>query len=203
MLNSEHVLIDIYEHFQKASYRNRCEVLSPDGVLVLSVPMARGRGQRRRMKDIRIFNGENWQSKHWNSLCSCYRSSPYFEFYEDRLYPFFHEKFDRLIDLNLQAHKFVLDLLKEDLNWQETEKYLGGDAEEIDDARSSILPSRTKTKFRTGYQTPQYIQVFGDRNGFQENLSILDLLFAEGPRAASVLKAAFPKPSLESLSKPE
>lgn len=191
LLAHDEIIIDRHEHFVKASYRNRCEIATPDGLLTLSIPLASGRGQRRRVKDVGIFNVEKWQAKHWNSLASAYRRSPYFEYYEDRLEPFFKSEKTNLLEFNTELMQFCLSALKVEVNWRYSETYLGKDNPSVIDFRTHITPNKNRERLPASYTTPNYHQVFGDRNPFFPDLSILDLLFNEGPRGADILRKAW------------
>lgn len=182
LINNNDVVIDVYENFVKQTYRNRCCILSPNGVQNLTVPLVKAR-QRRLIKNVKISYDENWRKMHWKSLEAAYRSSPYFEFYEDDFYPYYHEKdYKYLIDFNWDLQQKIIELLSIDVNINKTSKYI--DVEEAQqDFRNSFSPKiETKLNFKP------YIQVFGDRNGFAPNMSIVDLLFNEGPNSVSYIK---------------
>jgi len=185
------IIIDQHEHFVKASYRNRCEIATPDGLLTLSIPLASGRGQRRRMKDVGIFNVEKWQAKHWNSLSSAYRRSPYFEYYEMKLEPFFKTEKTNLLEFNTELLEFCLSALKVQSNYRFSDTYIGKEDPSVIDLRTHITPNKKRERLPEDYTTPTYHQVFNDRNPFFPNLSILDLLFNEGPRSAEILRKAW------------
>lgn len=178
------ILLDEHEHFEKMSFRNRYMVASADGVLTLSIPLAGGRQQRKAMKDVLICNQTRWQVQHWRSLVSLYGRSPYFEHYADRLQVLFNEPFERLCDFSMAGISLLQDLvgIKQSLS------FTPGYAASFPGAAADIRPA-----FRTqGYEAAipadrPYYQVFSERHGFLNNLSILDLLFAEGPAAAGYL----------------
>ncbi|MGB0932530.1 MAG: WbqC family protein, partial [Chitinophagales bacterium] len=111
MLHHGKVLVEKYEHFQKATYRNRCYIAMPDGKMRLSIPMEKGRSHRRTIKDMKISYEWDWQKHHWNSFMAAYRSSPYFEYYEDDLQPFYTNKMVYLMDFNQQLCDFVLNAI--------------------------------------------------------------------------------------------
>lgn len=182
LINNTTVVIDIYENYVKQTYRNRCSILSPNGAQNLTIPLVKAR-QRKRIKNMRISYDDNWRKIHWKSLEAAYRSSPYFEYYEDEFYPFYHgEKYESLIDFNWDLQQKIIELLNIDLAIEKSTEYV--DDQSISaDYRNSFSPNKeAKLKF-----TP-YIQVFGDRNGFISNLSILDLLFNEGPNTVNYIK---------------
>ncbi len=179
IISTEQIWIDKHEHFVKRSYRNRCHILSANGLLRLSIPLERGKHQHAAMKDVKISNKENWQKLHWQSLQSCYRRSPYFEYYEAIFYQIYHSKTDFLVDFNLQILHAVLDILKVKKEWKLTEKYEAS-IENTLDLRSELMPSNP-------YVLPRYLQVFSDRFDFIADLSIYDLLFNQGNQTMQYL----------------
>lgn len=180
--NKNEVVFDVFEHYLKQSYRNRTEIHGANGLLSLIIPLVK-RNIRTPMNDVRIAYEEDWQKLHWKSFESAYRSSPYFEFYEHSFRPFYYKskKYQFLVDFNMELMTTILKHLSVDLSIIETEKYLVQDKQE--DLRLLIHP-----KQRTLFQDfNEYTQVFENKNGFIANLSILDLLFNEGPNAINVL----------------
>lgn len=180
--NAEEVLLDVHEHFEKQSYRNRACVHGANGLLKLIIPLNR-RGIRVPVKDVTINNDEAWQKLHWRSLESAYRSSPYFEYYEHDLKPFFEKEYDSLVAFNLDLQEKIIQLLGLSVTVNLTDSYKK-DHEGYVDYRKLIHP---KSSSDNSYPENRYMQVFEDRNGFIENLSILDLLFNEGPNSISFL----------------
>jgi hypothetical protein len=179
--NYENCLIEHYEHFPKQTYRNRCEIYSPNGRLTLSVPLVK-RGQRQAVKDIRISYDSEWQKLHWRSMESSYRRSPFFEYYEDDLAPFYHDKkFDFLIDLNEAMLAVLLDLLKLKASYSFTASYQKAYADATD-FRELISPKEDLMSDRH-FQPEPYMQVFETRHGFLPNLSVVDVLFNQGSKA--------------------
>ena len=183
LLNStDPIFLDSNEHFVKQSYRNRTEIYGANGKLSLIIPLVK-RNKRTPMKDVLIDYSQNWQKLHWKSFESAYRSSPYFEFYEHQLKPFYKEKkHEKLVDFNLALLELILKLLKEEVSLGFTVHY-----EEVEgiDYRKEINPKKSKGKL---YPSENYLQVFEAKQGYISNLSILDLLFNEGPNAINFLK---------------
>ncbi len=172
--NNDSVFVEHHENFVKQTYRSRCEIYSPSGKQVLSIPLVK-RNHKQTMKEIKISYDYDWQRLHWRSLESAYRRSPFFEFYEDDFKPFYHEKkFDYLIDLNEEMQQLLLSLLKLKTTYIFTNEfklnYEGGD-----DFRNEIIIEKDKIK--------RYNQVFETRHRFIPNLSIIDLIFNQGPRS--------------------
>lgn len=173
--------IEKYEHYQKLSYRNRCYVAGPNGRMILSVPLSRGKNQRTVMKDVRISNEEKWQGLHWKTLVSAYRRSPWFEYYEADLQELFETHFDFLLDWNTACLEWINSKLGINVPVTFTATYQK-EITGVTDARESILPGPVT-------EAPaEYTQVFQERTGFIPGLSILDLLFCEGKHAMEILK---------------
>lgn len=182
LIKSDEIIIDTCENYVKQTYRNRCQVLSPNGVQNLSIPLIKAR-QRKIIKDVQIAYDDNWRKLHWKSFESAYRSSPYFEYYEDDFYPFYHDKeYKYLVDFNDDLQQKIIELLSIETKTLKSNSYQENVAVEHD-FRNSISPKNT-----SALNFNHYIQVFGDRNGFKPNLSIVDLLFNEGPNAVNYMK---------------
>jgi len=175
------ILIDKEEHFIKQTYRNRAHIYSPDGILALTVPVVKGAKVHTKAKDVKISYDFNWQRMHWMGLQNCYRRSAYFEFYEDSFAPFYHMRYDNLFDYNLEQLKLIIKLLKIKAEFKFTEDYELNYPERID-LRLSLDPKKN-----TQIDQKPYFQLFEERHGFLNNLSIVDLLFNQGPQAINYL----------------
>lgn len=180
--NSNKIILDVYENFNKQSYRNRCVIASPNGPLKLIIPIVRS--SKNIVKDVKIDNTQNWKKIHWKSLESSYRSSPYFEFYEDEFYSlYFKNKNDFLFDFNNKINLAILKCLGIETEIIISSSYVEKDLE-IEDFRN-ITPSKSKDLEK--FKEIKYNQVFQEKQSFLPNLSILDLLFNEGPLAKQFL----------------
>jgi hypothetical protein len=175
------ILIESQEHFPKQTYRNRTNIHSPDGVLTLTVPVVKGSKMHTKVKDVKISYDFKWQRLHWMGLETCYRRSAYFEYYEDDFAPFYQKHFTYLFDYNEQLLQMLLKFIKINLPLQYTETYEAG-YPGLNDYRDSISP---KKEF--DFEQKSYFQVFDERNGFIKNLSIIDLLFNQGPQTINYL----------------
>lgn len=179
--NKDQLFIENAENFEKQSYRNRASIHSPNGKLDLIVPVIKGSKNHTIVKDVRISYDFKWQRLHLLSLQTSYRSSAYFEFYEDDLTPFYEKKWEFLFDYNQELLNLMLRFLKIKTEYNYTnnfEKDAFGNA----DFRNSIHPKRAVSQ-----NIKTYFQVFEDRNGFLPNLSIVDLLFNQGPQSIKYL----------------
>lgn len=171
------VYLDISSNYVKASYRNRCLVLSPNGVLTLSIPLAKAQNNRDTMKTVRISYDENWQKIHWMTFMSCYRRSAYFEFYEDVFSPYFTKKETLLYNFDVELLKLIFKFCKMKTEIRFTEAYIPPGTAGYDDYRNCITP---KTQNPLNIEIPRYPQVFSDRFDFIPDLSIVDMLFNDG-----------------------
>lgn len=180
------VYIEKYEHFNKQTYRNRCVVLGGNGIITLITPVIKGRGQKILIKDLKISYDMDWQRNQWRTIFSAYNSSPYFEYYKDDIQVLFEKKTIYLLDLNQIIHKTICELLEiEDRSILTTDfEYV---PENTLNFRETISP-KNKIQTDTNYQEIPYTQVFSEKFGFTPNLSILDLLFNEGPNSYSILE---------------
>jgi hypothetical protein len=168
-----------HEHFPKQTFRNRASIASPDGVLDLIVPVIKGAKVHTAYQDVKISYDMKWQRLHWLSLQTCYRSSAYFEFYEDGIAPFYEQKFDFLFDYNLALFEWITKQLKLTIELKTTSTY------EKEISKEQDFRNKFNKKEVYATQMKPYFQVFIDRNSFIPNLSILDLLFTQGPQAKS------------------
>jgi WbqC-like protein family len=175
------IWIEREEHFPKQTYRNRANIYSPDGVLALTVPVVKGSKIHTKVKDVRISYDFSWQRLHWQSLQACYRRSAYFEYYEDDLAPFYEKNFAFLFDYNEQLLQFILKATKIKVELQYTDGY-ESECPLALDLRNTMSPKK-----ETDFNQKPYLQVFDERQGFQKNLSIVDLLFNQGPHSVNYL----------------
>jgi len=174
-------VIEKHEHFPKQTYRNRANIYSPDGMLTLVVPVIKGSKVHTPVKDVKISYDFRWQRLHWMSLQGCYRRSAYFEYYEDDFAPFYEKKETFLFDYNDQMLQLILRLLKIKASVNYTETY-EPEYSTLVDFRHTI-----NSKKESDFQQKQYFQVFEERHGFMKNLSIVDLLFNQGPQSVNYL----------------
>ena len=182
--------IEKYDHFIKQTYRNRCQIATTQGVQTLSIPVEKFDTPKCLMRDVRISDHANWRHVHWNALVSAYGESPFFEFYEDDIRPFFTKKWTFLYDFNFEIMQKMCELLDIEPNIQETTTYVNTDdlplqMPQITDLRDVIRP---KHPLPDGAFTPRpYYQVYARKQGFIPNLTILDLLMNMGNEAVLYL----------------
>lgn len=200
----DHCVIEQFDNFQKQTYRNRCRIATANGSQVLTVPVERTEGKCL-MRDVRISDHGAWRHLHWNALQSAYGESPFFEFYADDLHPFFERRWTFLLDFNMDITNKLCELLdihprlslttnylpsmsgEEEKSFGKEEKTLGEDEKSLEemepfiDFREAIHPKHPLPD--ADFAPRPYYQQHAPRNGFQPNLSILDLLFNEGNEA--------------------
>ena len=175
------IIIDTGENFIKQSYRNRCIIYTSNGPLALIIPVIKK--NKTLMKDVLIDVKEEWKTKHWRAISSAYNSSPFFEFYCDDLKEVLFKEYSSLVNLNRALLEQICNELGITYNIITSETYITLKDSEID-LRSTLNPKQT---FQGSETYPRYIQIFEAKYGFRSNLSILDLLFHEGPESHNYL----------------
>lgn len=181
MMNANEIEFEMEDNFQKQSYRNRCYIYNSNGKQLLSIPVKHiDKEGRKKTKETLVENDFPWQDQHFKSLKSAYRTSPFFDFLEEEIAPIFNKKYKYLQDVNIDTFLFVKDTLQLEQRFKKTTSYQTESGSE--DFR--ILADR---KHQPKKIVDRYIQMFDDKHGFIPNLSILDLIFMEGPNALSYL----------------
>lgn len=181
LVNTEEITFEMEDNFQKQSYRNRCYIFNTNGKQLLNIPIKHLISSgRKKTKDTLVENRTPWQNQHFKSLKIAYRNSPFFEFYVDDMAPLFEKKYKYLQDVNIATFLFISEALQLDTNFTKTTSYIHtSDNEDFRNLASAKVPHEKRAD--------TYIQMFDDKHGFIPNLSILDLLFMEGPNAISFL----------------
>lgn len=172
-------IIDCGEHYIKRSVRNRTTIMTANGVLDLTVPVVNANRPRTPMHKMKIDYSKPWQHQHWVAICSAYRSSAYFDYFAERLEPFYTNHHSSLVEFNLAILRTLLDFMGYTAPLRTTTEYVTAAEGDID-----MRPKQ----FQSDFSTPHYFQLFSDRHPFAENISILDLLMSEGNSAMDLLR---------------
>ncbi|KZE76572.1 hypothetical protein AV926_15630 [Myroides marinus] len=182
MLQADKVTFEMEDNFQKQTNRNRAFIYSANGRQMLNIPIKHTDDTKQKFKDVRIEHAFGWQKQHFKSLEAAYRTSPYFEYFEDEIRPIFEGNPEFMLDLNLQIHEVLCSCLGINLPFEQTTEYVKELNSDIVDLRPLVNGKKDLNTF------DPYIQVFDDKHGYLNNLSILDLLFNEGRHAIDYLK---------------
>ncbi|AND63146.1 hypothetical protein AX766_01255 [Flavobacterium covae] len=177
---AEKITFEMDDNFQKQTNRNRMYIYSPNGIQLLNIPVKHSKETHQKTRDIRLETAFDWQKQHFKSLEAAYRTSPFFEYYEDAIAPIFTKKHEFLMDLNYQTIEIVSKCLGLHFNYDKTTEYFK-ETTNFTDLRSLANGKKDLTQL-----TP-YTQVFDEKHGFINNLSVLDLLFNEGRYAKDYL----------------
>ena len=183
IVQAEKVTFEMDDNYQKQTYRNRTYIYGANGKLQLSIPIIHSQKERQKYRDIKIYNSENWQAIHWKSIETAYRTSPFFEFYEDDFQPLFSKKADFLLEFNMTCFNVVLDCLQLEISSTKTDKFQKIVADKTD------FRHLANARKEQSWTLDAYTQVFSNKHGFLNNLSILDLLFNEGPNTLNYLES--------------
>lgn len=179
-LEAEKPLIEIYDTYHKQTYRNRCRVMTANGIQTLSVPVVKVNGNHTMTKDMAISRIEAWQHIHERCLVSAYKKSAYFDHYFDYVKPIFETCFEHLTDLNDMTLQAVLNMLKVKKEIKHTTDY-------VHEAENDLREALSQKKSVDTKLFPPYYQVFGTKHPFAPDLNVLDLIFNEGPEAKAYL----------------
>lgn len=183
MSQSDSIIFEIEDNFQKQTNRNRTYIYSPNGIQLLNIPVKHSKDSHQSTKDVQVDSDFDWQKQHYKSLETAYRSSPFFEFFEDDIRPFYEKKHKFLLDLNFETLEIISKCMRRKFDYTTTTEYISEvDSSLILDYRYLADGKKDPSSFE------KYIQVFDDKHGFINNLSVLDLLFNEGKFALDYMK---------------
>ena len=185
LMEEADLVIDRNEHFVKQTYRNRCKILSANGVDALTVPVI-GAKKKIFVKDIEIDYSQKWFHQHQRAIQSAYGRAPFYEYYADELWKIYNRNHKYLFDLSSELLTQCLDFLQLDIQPKFSDTYYNLKNTPENDFRSKITP-KANLKVRDTYNQQNYQQVFG--NNFVDNLSVIDLIFCEGPQAKKLIKS--------------
>ena len=184
---AEHVWMEQWESFQKQTYRNRCLIATTQGIQALTVPVDRP-STVNYIKDIRVSDHGNWRHLHWNALQSAYGESPFFDYYQDDIRPFFEQRWDFLLDFNEGIRAKMCELIDIQPKVSLTDSWSDISHSSLHTLHSSIIDLREAIRPKhpgadPDFEAKPYYQVYRQKHGFLPNLSILDLLFNMGPES--------------------
>ena len=182
------LIIEQHETYPKQTLRNRCEITGSNGKQILSVPVCRA--EQRTTEDGRILATQEtcdvkinyhtpWQHQHWMALVSAYQHTPFFFYYQDFFRPLYETCFNHLLQWNNALLKVVFQLLDMPCKIELTSQWERAD--------ENVLFCHADNRYAERKSLPPYWQIFSDKNGFLENLSIVDLLFNLGTEAKNYL----------------
>ncbi len=180
---ADKVTLEIQDNYQKQTYRNRAYIAHSNGKLLLNIPIRHSKNiQHQKTKDVAPENNFPWLTEHWKSIQIAYRTSPYFEFYEDDLAPLFKSPVLKLQDFNIKILETIAELVGLEAQILSSNVF---------DKHTQLLDMRhlANCKKESSYNFDTYHQVFETNHGYIENLSILDLLFNEGPNTLNYLQS--------------
>jgi hypothetical protein len=183
------VIIEGYEHFPKQSYRNRCIIYGANGPLTLTVPVTKNK-IKEYTHDIHIDYSTNWQKIHLKALESAYNSSPFFLYYIDEIKSIIQENHTHLFELNQSLTSLLCELIGLTPSISVTTEYINTIPLDTQDFRECIHPKYRMHKTDSGFLAPEYRQVFENKHGFIENLSVIDMLFNMGPNCKTLLDSS-------------
>lgn len=187
LLHYDHIFIEQHDHYMKETYRNRCRICGPDGVITLTVPVVKPDTPKCEMKDIKISDHGKWRHLHWNAIESAYNTTPYFEFYRDYFQPFYEKEYTFLFDFNEELRALICHLIDMEPSLSLTEEYQKDFGPSEYDFRDIIHPKKDYQTFDAEFYPHTYYQVFHEKLGFIPNLSIVDMLFNCGPESLVLL----------------
>ncbi|MDO1500046.1 WbqC family protein [Winogradskyella maritima] len=180
--NFNEVEIEAQGTYQKQTFRNRYDIFGPNGKLPLTIPVIYSSKNKQLYRDVKISNVEKWQSQHLKSLMTAYNSSPFFEYYIDDLMPLFNTTYNFLFEYNLICNETLNACVQIDKDLELTTQFKNQNGATFD------FRNLAKLKTVIPYNFKSYTQMFCVKHGFLPNLSILDLLFNEGPNTLNYLE---------------
>ncbi|WP_298221722.1 WbqC family protein [Flavobacterium sp.] len=181
MAQADSITMEMEDNFQKQTNRNRTMIYSPNGIQLLNIPIKHTKEKHQKTKEVKLETAFDWQKQHFKSLEAAYRTSPFFEYFEDAITPIFTKKHTFMMDLNFETIEIVSKCLGMPFQYHQTQEYFH-EVTDFTDFRNLANGKKDTSVFEP------YTQVFGDKHGFLNNLSILDLLFNEGRFALDYLK---------------
>ena len=179
---ADNVIFEVADNYQKQTFRNRAYVAHSNGKLLLNIPIKHNKtGKRQKTKEVVVENDFPWQEQHWKSLQSAYRTSPFFEYYEDDLERLFTRQVNGLLEHNLIIFELLCNLIGIEVEVSKTAFYNA-------DQQPNDLRFLIDAKRKLNFNPERYTQVHQANHPFLPNLSVVDLLFNEGPNTLGYLE---------------
>lgn len=191
LIGHKQVVIEQYDHYIKQTYRNRCNIIGPEGIQSLIIPIVKPSRDKQCMKDILISDHDNWQHLHWQAIKSSYKNSPYYDYFEEEFIKFYTHTPKYLLDFNMGLQETVCELINIKPNVRLSSEYKTDFLENEIDLREAIHPKKELTAEEQGLLSKRYYQVFEQKHQFAPNLSILDLMFNMGPESIFFLDKSY------------
>ena len=180
IINSN-ILWDVHQNYIKQTFRNRTFIHSANGLQILTIPVKHSK-IKFSMLDAKIDNSIAWQKNHWRSIQSAYSSSPFFEFYRDSLEGIYIKEYTYLTKFNFDLINLILEWTDIEMKSELSKSY------KIQYKNGLDLRENIENKKYSSSENIIYKQVFSEKNGFLNDISIIDLIFNEGPNSISYLK---------------
>ena len=181
---SKELVFEINDNYQKQTVRNRTSIYESNGKLNLVIPVKYSSTKKDKLKDVKICNETKWQKNHLKSIQIAYRSSPFFEFYEDEIFKIFEKKEKFLLDINIKSIELISNILELNINYKYSKKF-----QEKYDNYSDLRYLTNKGRVSNRKIVEPYSQVFDYKFGYIENLSIIDLIFNHGQNTIDIINS--------------
>jgi len=187
LTKASRVFIEKHETYPKQSLRNRCYLAGSQGVQMLSIPVVKTLGNNTPVEKIQIDESQDFRSHHFKTIQTLYSSAPFYDYYIDFVKADIFNPENNLIEYNLTILKRLMSFLEIKVNINFTDCFQKNKNDKFD-LRFVLSHKTAYGTFSIINSVQTYSQVFSDRNGFFANLSVIDLIFNEGPSASTILK---------------
>lgn len=193
LFHEQDIVIEAYENYNKQSYRNRMFIGTNQGPLALSVNVEKGYETKCPIQEVRLSSHGDWLHQHEIALMSNYGSSPFYEYYIDDILEVLRSDEQTLFGLNEKIRERICELIGFSAKVRYSDQYLRNDSENFRDLRNTLHPKKNILESVPEFVANPYYQVFGQKQTFMPNLSVLDLLFNLGPESILVLRDSIRK----------
>jgi hypothetical protein len=178
------IVIDPDDIYLKQTYRNRCRINGANNIENLIIPIKKASKKKRLSINVEIDYNQKWLNKHMRAIRSAYGKAPFFEYYGDEIFEIYNKKPKHLLELNKRLLTKCLEILDLNVKIEYSKKVPSTENKSVYDAKNEINPKKPVTK-NSIFTSADYFQVFG--SNFVTNLSIIDLIFCEGPCARQIV----------------